>query len=277
MTRSTTDRARGMVPLNSDRGAAMTVPGCIVGPELQAAAGRPSRTRSAAPTRSLAAACSSLADEPWWELFQDEQLQTLIRTALDAERRSSASRRREFSKRRRSSASPAPTSFPPSSAGVNRARPDGSAAALGLSTQNRRRHRRSRGPRPWELDFWGRFRRATEAARAQLAGHRVGPPRGRRHAGQPGRRARTSGCARSISSSTISRRTLGIAAGVAAADPGARERRRDVAARRAPGRAARLRRRRPDRHARARDRAAGELPERAPRRQSRADCARPRR
>ena len=38
----------------------------------------------------------------------------------------------------------------------------------------------------WELDFWGRFRRATESARAQLLATRVGPARGADDDRQPG-------------------------------------------------------------------------------------------
>ena len=73
----------------------------------------------------------------------------------------------------------------------------------------------------------------------------------------------------------IAQRTLDIARGVAAADAGARERRRDVAGGRASGRAAGVTAQRRDRRSAAPHRAAGELPERAARRESRADRARP--
>src|SRR5437870_2746326 len=36
-----------------------------------------------APAPPEAASTASIADEPWWHLFQDEQLQALVRTALE--------------------------------------------------------------------------------------------------------------------------------------------------------------------------------------------------
>ena len=55
---------------------------------------------------------------------------------------------------------------------------------------------RLEGSTAWELDFWGRFRRATESARAQLLATRMGAARGADDRGQPGCRQRTSSFAR---------------------------------------------------------------------------------
>ena len=84
----------------------------------------------------------------------------------------------------------------------------------------------------WELDFWGRFRRATESSRAQLL------------ATEWGRRAVLTTIVSQVADSYFALRSLdlqldiaradaGLAAGVAAAHAPARERRGDVAARRA--------------------------------------------
>ncbi len=129
----------------------------------------------------------------------------------------------------------------------------------------------------WELDFWGKYRRATEAARAQIL------------ASEWGRRAVVTSLVGDVASGYFALRALDLRArhrhaharasarGVAAPDAGARERRRDVARRRATGRAARVRRAHGHRRSAAPHRAAGELPERAARPQSRPDRAWPRR
>ena len=57
--------------------------GCAVGPNYK----RPAQVflaRIVEPCRKTAAqpATESLADQKWWEVFQDKQLQELIRTAL---------------------------------------------------------------------------------------------------------------------------------------------------------------------------------------------------
>jgi outer membrane protein, multidrug efflux system len=110
-------------------------------------------------------ATASLGDEKWWEVFQDRELQELIRTALknNYDLRIAATRILEAQ----------------AQLGITRADqlPSLSAGGEINSQQNPKI-----GPIPsyeitqgnvtasaaWNLDFWGRYRRATEAARATL-------------------------------------------------------------------------------------------------------------
>jgi multidrug efflux system outer membrane protein len=107
----------------------------------------------------------SLGDAKWWEVFQDQELQGLIRTALQQnyDVRIAASRivqaQAQFGITRANQ-------YPAVSAGANaqvlrspknKLQPDYqiNAEQLNLSAS-------------WELDFWGKYRSATESARAQL-------------------------------------------------------------------------------------------------------------
>jgi outer membrane protein, multidrug efflux system len=149
---------------------ALTASACTVGPNYKRPiANLPDVYRGAARTGFSAADQPSLGDQRWWELFQDEQLQELIRTALrqnfdvriaaarvaEARAQLGITRADQFprvdasalAERERVSASPAP--FPLQAFEQN-------VFQAGASTS-------------WEVDFWGRFRRATEAARATLS------------------------------------------------------------------------------------------------------------
>jgi multidrug efflux system outer membrane protein len=109
----------------------------------------------------------SLGDLVWWTVFQDETLQTLIRTALeqnydlriamarilDAQAQVVVTRSFQFPSIDGTAQAPYSTTFgdrPPLFTLENSFIPQ---AAVNLS---------------FELDFWGRWRRATEAARAEL-------------------------------------------------------------------------------------------------------------
>jgi multidrug efflux system outer membrane protein len=111
------------------------------------------------------AAAASLGDEKWWDVFQDEQLRGLIREALknNFDVRIAATRVLEAQ----------------AQLGITRA-DQYPSLALGGSIADQRSP--AIGPIPsyevalgqvtasaaWNLDFWGRYRRATEAARATL-------------------------------------------------------------------------------------------------------------
>jgi len=59
---------------------ALAASACTVGPNYKRpVAHLPEAYRGAAPTGALAADQPSLGDQKWWEVFQDEQLQELIR------------------------------------------------------------------------------------------------------------------------------------------------------------------------------------------------------
>ena len=139
--------------------------GCAVGPKYK----RPTVTvpegyRGLAPDAGQQTS-ASLADEKWWTVFQDPQLQQLIRTALvqNYDVRIAATRILQAQ----------------AILGITRADQYPTITG-GASTTNTRAQRTKVLPEfessanevnlslVWELDFWGKFRRATEAARASL-------------------------------------------------------------------------------------------------------------
>ena len=147
------------------RGAllALMLAGCAVGPNYKRPAVTSPETFRGADSAKPAVA--SFGDEKWWEVFQDPQLQTLIRTALQQnyDVRIAATRILQA----QAQLSITRSNELPSAAGIvagsgNRyakskffAAYETSDTELGLGFQ-------------WNLDFWGKYRRATEAARDQL-------------------------------------------------------------------------------------------------------------
>jgi multidrug efflux system outer membrane protein len=143
---------------------AFALTGCTVGPNYK----RP-KVDTPAVYRGTdtvpAGQATSLSDQKWWEVFQDEELQKLIRTALEQnyDVRITASRTLQ-----------AQAQF-----GITRANQFPSVAA-GAAAINERSAQSKVIPAfetsanqvnavlTWELDFWGRYRRSTEAARAEL-------------------------------------------------------------------------------------------------------------
>ena len=87
---------------------------CTLGPDYKRpVVAVPDTYRGAVAPEPAAGNAGSIGDQAWWDVFQDDQLQELIRTApqqnLDC-----ASPRRASWRRRRSSASPERTSSQPS-------------------------------------------------------------------------------------------------------------------------------------------------------------------
>jgi multidrug efflux system outer membrane protein len=150
--------------------------GCAVGPNYKKpSVNVPVTYRGPAPenaspaqattTEVPKAATASLGDEKWWEVFQDKELQGLIRSAINNnyDVRIAATRVLQAQ----------------AQVGITRADqlPSLSAGGNIYSQQNPKI-----GPIPsyelsqgqvtasaaWNLDFWGKYRRATEAARATL-------------------------------------------------------------------------------------------------------------
>jgi multidrug efflux system outer membrane protein len=138
------------------------IAGCTMGPRYQRpAVPAPPAFRGAAES----AAAESLGDAKWWTVFADEELQKLIRTALaenldvrlaasrivQAQAQVGITRADQFPvisgtgsvARQRNPSNPV---FPAFEANLSQ---------LGLSSV-------------WQLDFWGRYRKATEAARATM-------------------------------------------------------------------------------------------------------------
>jgi multidrug efflux system outer membrane protein len=142
--------------------AALTA-GCVVGPDYKKPVlPAPETIRGA---QAPAAAESTLADAKWWEVFQDEQLQALLRTALaqNDDLKVAAARvleaQAQFGITR---ADQYPTVGAEVQAGGGRTEAIGSNPAVTAGAL------RVGGTVDWALDFWGRYRRATESARAQL-------------------------------------------------------------------------------------------------------------
>ena len=152
--------------------AATLLSGCLVGPNYQRPA-IPAPANFRAPETAPAADAASIGDLKWFEVFKDEKLQELVRTALvqnydlrDAVAHVDAAsaalgvtRSNQYPnvgagadistvRLSRNGQTPLPASFVP-----NQNRTFGGATLDLLS---------------FEVDIWGRLRRATEAARANL-------------------------------------------------------------------------------------------------------------
>ena len=146
--------------------AAVLACACTVGPNYnRPPATVPEDFRGLPPDRVGNAESASLGDQKWWEVFEDETLQGLIGTALEQNYDVRIAAARIVQAR--------------AQLGITRADqlPTVSASA---ATANQRIPRSLSSPAvdtnfnqlsvsaEWELDFWGKFRRATEAARAVL-------------------------------------------------------------------------------------------------------------
>ena len=139
---------------------------CTVGPNYnKPLVVEPTVYRGAAAELSAKPDVASFGDQKWWDVFEDEALQTLIRAALEQnyDVRIAATRileARALLGIAQADQLPEVTASASvfsqrSPAAAGRPAVDTSPVQLGLSAS-------------WELDFWGRFRRATESARANL-------------------------------------------------------------------------------------------------------------
>jgi multidrug efflux system outer membrane protein len=139
--------------------------GCMMGPKYKRpTANVPQEYRAPAPQQ--AAAASSLGNEEWWQVYQDPVLTQLIHTAIaqNYDVRIAAARVLEAQ----------------AQVGITRANqlPSASVGADVFSQQNAKvsklfpAYQVNGGELNlsviWNLDFWGKYRRQTEAARAQL-------------------------------------------------------------------------------------------------------------
>src|ERR1700757_4970512 len=143
--------------------AALVLSGCAVGPNYhRPAVQAPAVFHSPEDSQQPEAQSASVADLPWWQVFHDSQLQELIRTALKqnydlrlAVERVNAARAQVGITR--SNQFPQ-VSLDPTFSG-------------GKTDQNIKSNIFSlSGDALFQVDLFGRYRRATEAARAQLLG-----------------------------------------------------------------------------------------------------------
>ncbi len=140
--------------------------GCTVGPNYKRPnTDVPAAYRGVTPEEAASPTAQSLGEQKWWEVFQDEELQKLIRTALQQnfDARIAATRVLEAQEQ------------------VVQARANQLPSLKAIGT-GENVHNPALGPFPsygytvgqltasaaWDLDFWGKYRRATEAARANL-------------------------------------------------------------------------------------------------------------
>jgi multidrug efflux system outer membrane protein len=119
-----------------------------------------------APAPAQPGATASIADEPWWNLFEDEQLQALIRTSLEQNFDVRIAATRILQAQAQLGITHA-DELPSAIAGGSVVDQKTPAAAVGFPTRQVAGFI-VQGSAAWQLDFWGRYRRATESARAQL-------------------------------------------------------------------------------------------------------------
>lgn len=153
-------RIYSLVPI-----AFILLAGCKLGPNYKRPKIDAPSVYRAAEQQAATQNAASLGDEKWWTVYQDPALQQLIRTALaeNYDVRIAASRVMQAQ----------------ALLGITRADQFPTVTA-GAAGSNQRIPRTVAGPETntgamavnlslfWELDFWGKFRRATEAARANL-------------------------------------------------------------------------------------------------------------
>ena len=146
--------------------ACLLLSGCAMGPNYKRpAVAVPTTYRGVVPDNAAETETASLGDQKWWDIFQDEQLRTLIRTALrqNYDVRIAASRILEAKAQLGITRA---DQFPTVSAGAGIA--DVRAAQSKFVPAFETSVGQVNLSAAWELDFWGKFRRATEAARANL-------------------------------------------------------------------------------------------------------------
>ncbi len=146
--------------------AALMSGACTVGPNYsRPIVQTPDVYRSAAAGNAPTPAGASLGEQRWWEVFEDPTLQDLIKTAIQQnfDVRIAASRvlqaRAQLGITRADQA-------PSVTAGVGAVRERLPQSPVSPALQTNALDLQASAA--WELDFWGKFRRASEGARAEL-------------------------------------------------------------------------------------------------------------
>jgi outer membrane protein, multidrug efflux system len=145
---------------------AAVLSGCAVGPNYnRPKVDVPVAYRGMSDEQAAQTSPASLADQKWWEIFQDKELQGLIRTALQNNYDVRIAAARVLEARAQLGITRA-DQFPSLSGGGNIT--SQRLAASGLIPGFQQTTGQLNVSVAWNLDFWGRYRRATEAARATL-------------------------------------------------------------------------------------------------------------
>jgi len=140
--------------------------GCTVGPNYKKpAATVPGTYRGLTPEETAKTEPTSISDQKWWEVFQDEQLRTLIRTALQQNYDVRIAGARILQAQAQLGITRA-DQFPSVSGGASLSDQRSARSRFLPAFEGSTGHLSTSAA--WELDFWGKFRRATEAARANL-------------------------------------------------------------------------------------------------------------
>jgi multidrug efflux system outer membrane protein len=142
--------------------AASIVPACMVGPDYhKPELAPPAAIRGA----EVPATEASFGDAAWADVFQDDELRTLIRTALAANDDVKIAAARVLQAEAVLGITRA-DAYP----GVDATLQAGAGRAAATDTQPAKTAGAVRlgAALAWEVDFWGKYRRATESARAQL-------------------------------------------------------------------------------------------------------------
>jgi multidrug efflux system outer membrane protein len=145
---------------------ALLASGCTVGPNYKRpTVAVPGLYRGTVSTGAAATHLAALGDQKWWDIFQDEQLRTLIRTAVVQNYDSRIAASRVLEARAQLGITRA-DQFPSvgAGAGISDTRNSQSKFLSAFETSTGQVNLAA----AWELDFWGKYRRATEAARASL-------------------------------------------------------------------------------------------------------------
>ncbi|HVM91315.1 MAG TPA: efflux transporter outer membrane subunit [Terriglobales bacterium] len=172
---------RSFITLAALTMALATSIGCAVGPnykrpsvdvpvtyrDIPAEQTAPGQTQQPAPAQSTPATPSSqsLGDAKWFEVFQDPELQSLIRTALQNNYDVRIAATRVLQAQAQVGITRA-NQFPTLNGGGNITSQQ--SPQLGPIPSYELTQGAVLASAAWDLDFWGKYRRATEAARANL-------------------------------------------------------------------------------------------------------------
>ena len=154
-----------MTPRYAVAALGLLLSGCLLGPDYN-------RPAVPVPDRwlTLAAGERSLAEREWWELFRDPALQALIRTALEdnTDVRIAAARVLEARAQVGITRSPLFPQLDVNGSYTNTRATEVGGIPLPPGVDPEAQSKSLTVDAFFELDLWGRIRRATEAARAEL-------------------------------------------------------------------------------------------------------------
>jgi len=140
--------------------------GCTVGPNYKRPnTDVPTSYRGLTPEEAANVSAQSLGEQKWWEVFKDEELQKLIRTALQQnyDSRIAATRVLEAQEQVVLAHANQLPNVNVTGTGTGLRNP-----AIGPIPSYTFNYGKVTANAAWDLDFWGKYRRGTEAARASL-------------------------------------------------------------------------------------------------------------